>query len=96
MSVCAAVRPQTDRGHPTQYLALPVKYVTGRRQLLLYWSQSTDGREKPMVTKTDINAYRVAFATDTDWDAPMGRTLRLHMTLWSIFFALTVVGGLLS
>ena len=49
-----------------------------------------------MVTKTDINAYRVAFATDTDWDAPTGRTLRLHMTLWSIFFALTVVGGLLS
>jgi hypothetical protein len=24
-----------------------------------------------MVTKTDINAYRAAFATDADWDAPM-------------------------
>ena len=53
-------------------------------------------REKPMVTKADINAYRAAFATDADWDAPMGRTARLHMTLWSIFFALAVVGGLLT
>lgn len=53
-------------------------------------------REKPMVKKADINACRAAFATDTDWDAPMNRTARLHMTLWSIFFALVVVGGLLS
>jgi hypothetical protein len=53
-------------------------------------------REKPMVTKTEINAYRAAFATDAGWDAPMGNTPRLHMTLWSIFFALAVVGGLLS
>ena len=49
-----------------------------------------------MVTKTDINAYRAAFATNADWDASMGRTVRLHMTLWSIFYALAVVGGLLS
>ena len=49
-----------------------------------------------MVTKTDINAFRAAFATDADCDAPMGRTPRLHMTLWSIFFGLAVVGGLLS
>jgi len=49
-----------------------------------------------MVTKTDINAYRAAFATDGDWAAPMSRTARLHMILWSLFFALVTVGGLAS
>ena len=49
-----------------------------------------------MVTKTDIEAYRAAFRTDADWDAPMGRTPRLHMTLWSLFFAVAVIGGLMS
>ena len=47
-----------------------------------------------MVTKADINAYRAAFAADADPDAPMGRTAQLHMTLWSIFFAVAVVCGL--
>ena len=49
-----------------------------------------------MVNKTDIKAYRAALTTDADWDEPMGRAPRLHMTLWSIFFAAAVVGGLLS
>ena len=48
-----------------------------------------------MVTKTDIKAYRTAFTTD-DWNASMGSTARLHMTLWSIFFALAAIGGLMS
>jgi len=49
-----------------------------------------------MVTKADINAYRAAFAGNADNDAPMGKTTRFHMTLWTIFFVLAMLGGLLA
>ena len=49
-----------------------------------------------MVTKTDIKAYRTAFTTDADWEASMGSMALLHMTLWSIFFTLAVIGGLMN
>ena len=49
-----------------------------------------------MVTRTEMKAYRAAFTIEADRNAPLGGTARLHMTLWSMFFALAAIGGLMS
>ena len=49
-----------------------------------------------MITKADINAYRAAFVDNAGSDAPMGKTTRFYLTLWTIFFALATLGGLLA
>jgi hypothetical protein len=47
-----------------------------------------------MVSELEVKASRNAFMSNDDYHVRGSRALRLHMTLWSLFFALAVVGGL--
>ena len=48
-----------------------------------------------MVTNTDIKAYRSTYSADSG-RGPMDGISRVHMTLWSIFFAIAAIGGLMN
>jgi hypothetical protein len=46
-----------------------------------------------MVTKAEMLSYQNAFTTK---GAPIGQSSLVHATLWSAFFALAVVIGILN
>jgi hypothetical protein len=77
--------------------ARAAKQVEGSSiEIVIFRNLNSGPETSSMVTKAEISAYRTAFMTNAGCDAPVGRTPRLHMILWSVLFAMAVFGGLLS